>query len=259
MRDTKRRILPVCFFALIIVIFLALGYSFFPIWRGKGNNDAQAYAAFLSYVATATTVLVTLIYVYFTRESLLAAKSAVDLQREQWQRSTATEPRFWIEKKRIEGSFALGQTSTGALDEFRFEDFDCVIWNYSDKSILVSRINLTPTDGEDSRHIAVQQVVRPHTVERFRIGLDLLQLYVPDITSSSRGVLEAYIVLSAYASQLGQKNILLSLDYSDWMHRDTKSETLDFSIRKATQEESRHPAAFIILPAPRLENEANSI
>ncbi len=211
MKNSRLGILPIVSLLLIVVIFVVLGYPFFPIWRHKADNGAQAYGAFLSYVATAATVLVTLIYVYFTRESLKEAQHANKLQAEQWSQRVTIKPKFWLLAKGLAvHEFPFASNGERIFPPCHYDAFEMVIWNYSEQSFLVHAIELDihTNSGRRTRVRDVNAVVRPHDTIKIDISSEIFNL-ICDTAAPMAKVLVDSLLPSPFS-------LISAIRYTDW-------------------------------------------
>lgn len=171
--EGKRLLWPAITLVAATIVFVVLAASFFLVWKCFGKGEAQTYGAFLSFAASAITALITLIYVFYTRRSLETADAAIKLQHQQWEQRVDVVPKFWIP---LEQPISAKNKSLRFLDNIKYPQFSCVIWNYSEQSMLVRGIQIKDvTNGEqpEARFLPVDEVVKPHETLQKDIEYDL--------------------------------------------------------------------------------------
>ena len=221
------------FYLLGCILLAAMAggiFDFIHRWHSRGDSFAQAEGNLLTFIAAGFFVMVTLIYIAYTRRSLETAEAAIQLQREQWEHIVKVRPRIRL----IEGInghlWYIEKSEMSQVEEIgRFPEVGCVVWNYGQQSLLediiVSREDRVEFVEDSCR------MIKPNTEETFDISRAIGILLAPP-ASEGRNVLQ----------NLPDANTKLKLIvcYTDWLHERKKSDPLKFELeftQTATKEE----------------------
>ncbi len=175
----KYLVFAVLAMVLILLFGLVATLYFVRVWQ-HGDQKAQALAGLLTFIASVIYSLATILYVYLTNASLRKAqasielqqqqlehtKSAIDLQRQEWDQKVRVCPQFWITLAG-ENKWYLGNREDLRTPPLKFRGGFCLhIWNYSEQSFLVDRVLLERTDIPTERQSKDYQqlVIVPHSV-----------------------------------------------------------------------------------------------
>jgi len=225
---------PVVIFVVIVVFLVILGYSFFSIWTHKGDAGGQAYGAFLAYVATSISVLVTLVYVYLTREALKTAQQANEEQRREWEQRVNVTLKFWIP---ITQPSPTDTKPLHLMPNVRYPRFSCVIWNYSEQSVLIHWIEITDIHSAVEENCIlkpVEQVIQQHQTLEIDIEWELFRfLCNPEAFTPQMLRLEK-----------DSKILKINIRYSDWRQQQTKSEDICYKFYGDDEDEMDGPALY---------------
>lgn len=232
--DNKRIKWSVIGLGIVCLMLFGLGCSFFPVWRHKHEDGAEAYGAFLQFVAASLSTIITLIYVYYTRKALTEAQRANRRQWKEWQQKVTVKPKFWIA---YQGSrnWHLTVPGTNRLNDLGvYLGFVCVVWNYSEQSVLIESIRVERVDVPIGALdlTAIRKVLKPHTDESF----DITGQVMSQLSKMSQMNLVAG-TLDSEPDESGQFRI--SLTYTDWQHSEALSDTFDVTLVR--EGDIRHP------------------
>jgi hypothetical protein len=219
--------------AVLIVMVLLLTASFLFEWREHGDVHAAAFGSLLSFFAAITTAIVTLFYVHLSRQSLAAAETAIQMQREQWQMRMTVKPRFWIVKPAHDPTAKMRDKAVtyrkDMASRYRKESsqssfyYDAMnwplcaveVWNDGERSMRISSYKLWVRDEESisiSRPV-VGFVVPPNELRSFAITEEMIAL-----AFRGRTFMERYERSPCEETVVG-----LRLLYSDWRGDDHSS------------------------------------
>lgn len=212
---------PAVIFSGIVVLLFVLGYSFFPVWR-KGDNGAEAYGAFLSYAATSIALLVTLVYVFLTLETLKTAHESIALQREQWAQHLRADPQFWlIERAQPRTNPKLLTHGMGAVVSYR-HILDLYIWNSAEQSFRITAVEIT-AQGTSSPIIVRTQgfVVKGQSLEKI------------DTDELNDKLAQVFIDLGCASNHSKELRLNIRLHYRTWERGDRTTDSTAFLVKTA--------------------------
>lgn len=182
-------------------------YDFIHRWRMRGDTFAQAEGGLLTFIAACCSVLITLIYVYYTRRSLEAAEEATALQREQWEQRISVKPMFWLELEE-NGLFYLGDPEPARQREFiNCQQFFITAWNRGEQSILLTEVTVHLHGGRRSI-VPLRSVIEPNAVS----AIDVTRAIVNALCVQGAETVQEF-VKKMDRSQYG---LTITTSYSDW-------------------------------------------
>jgi hypothetical protein len=215
------------FYALgsVILCALVIGvFDFIHRWHVRGDAFAQAEGNLLTFIAAGCSVLVTLIYIFYTRRSLETAEAAIQLQREQWDHIVRVKPQIRLIEG-IDGRLWYVENSEKGQNELigRFPEITCVIWNHGQQSLFVEEIRVSREDWDNARILVEDscKMLKPHTEETFDISRAVGELLAPLADPRSN-------VLRALPDIKTKLNLVVH--YTDWLRQSQGSKPLYFEL-----------------------------
>jgi hypothetical protein len=213
--------------AVVVMSGMSYGtYDFIHRWHTRGDIFVQAEGSLLTFIAACMSVLVTLAFIYLTRRSVEAAQQANEEQRKEWEQRVNVSPKFWIGRTASNDWFLPAPPGTNALTPIGpIDGFSCVVWNYSDQSVLIEDICAEPADEliPGQKFIELNCVLKPHSDQAIDITLTVMGLI-----SDTKNLHQNRRVLKQVPNQ--SSRLKLSLQYTDWQHQSVRSEPRLFEI-----------------------------
>lgn len=213
----------------LILVCTGLTLWFLFAWHRYGDTHALVLGQLFSFFTSVVIAAVTLTYLHVSRRSLVAAETAIALQREQWEARLTVQPRFWMgihsessdrfTARPLSVTYRRDRADNGQsyYDTVAWPHIVVDVWNDAERSFRLAGYRLWVRDEE---HLAIERalsgfVVPPNELRSFPVTQELVALSV-----RQRQFQERYERPPCEESIIG-----LRLRYSDW--RDDNRSTRD--------------------------------
>lgn len=225
------------FVSIAVVVLVGVAYAmsdFIYRWHKRGDAFAQAEGSLLVFIAAAISVLVTLAFIYLTRRAVEAAQQANDEQRKEWEQRVNVTPKFWIPVTQPD---LADSKPLQYMSNLRYPRISCVIWNYSEQSVLIHWIQITDINSTREQNCIfkpMEQVIQPHQTIETDIEWELFRfLCNPDAA-----------ILSMLHLGKASKILKINIHYSDWRQQQTKSDGIFYKFYGDGDEEEDGPKLY---------------